>query len=173
MNSHESIADHINQTVASGGRVTFKVTLCGYEGDLILALQLIDSLQLQCAAAMTTWWRANSNQYSHLSAYNQRSERRTFIRGFASTAEDRVEDMYMAEVETATATNPGTELVLLDRSRAVDVKYASMFPNLGSARGRQSQGGYASRSAGQAAGSRADVGSHASAVGGGRAAIGK
>jgi len=155
---------------AEGERDHYTLTMVGFDSDLALGTQLIDSLQLQCTSAALTWWKANAAQYVSLTTYAKRQERRGFIDGFGYAAAQRVKVAYAREVAAAESTTAGTEVALLDRTRAVESYYADAFPNVRRSRGR-SAGGSDSRAAGGVAGRSANIGARGGAVGGGRRSV--
>lgn len=139
------------------GRET-AITLFGYPSDLAQVETLYASLLLQ---AIRDVLNEHVPYYENKAAY-----RRSFLEGFAAEVSDRVKAIYQ-RVETTD--EPGTALVLVDRSKAVTSAVDEMFPKLRSGRrSRLSGGGHGD---GRRSAQRADIGQRA--AGGGRTAIGR
>jgi hypothetical protein len=144
-----------------GGRKQ-AVTVVGYPSDIDVVELLYTSLSLQAANAMI----AASRERPWMDSAETRSFRTSFLYGFASTVQRRLEEIRRRA--EAQSTEPGTALVLRDRTADVEAKFADMFPGLRSARSTVGNG--AGFRAGGAAGQRADL--NQTRVGGRRTAIG-
>jgi hypothetical protein len=140
------------------------VTVVGYPSDIDVVELLFTSLSLQAANGMI----AASRERPWLSAGEVRSFRTSFLYGFASTVQRRLEEIRRRTEAEAVSSEPSTALVLRDRSQDVEQLYADMFPSLGKARATANNG--AGFRVGRAAGERADL--NQTRVGGSRTAIG-
>jgi hypothetical protein len=165
--------DSIKAFVSSRSQSHRTLHLVGFESDVAAAKVLIASLQLQAFTARDQWWKSEG-QFSYYSSYAGTTDahqkfmaKRSFVQAFFGGASARLRDMRKTVVANSTA---GTDLVLVDRSKAVSDWVAE---NMGVGRSSRSKGlaGGVGRSAGFAAGQRADVG--ASRVGGGARGIGR
>lgn len=138
---------------------TMVTVVYGWESDLQMVEVLFASLEIQAMREMT---RARVIRRGG----NGQAFTRSFLIGFAIEVADRLE----AQRKRSTADTPGTgtELVLVDRSKAVEQHVAAQNGRL--RKGRGSTTSHASGFyAGQAAGQRADLGQEG--LGGQRMAI--
>jgi hypothetical protein len=138
-------------------------TVCmvyGWESDLAMVEVLFASLQVQAMreAKMT------HAQNRHI---NGRTWTTSFLIGFANTIWTRLKDQ-RAKAVRDTGDSTGTELAIVDRSKAVDVAYRTAHPRTSKAQSStvRARSGFYS---GQAAGQRADIGN--TRVGGSRVAL--
>ncbi|SHN25347.1 DUF2786 domain-containing protein [Cryptosporangium aurantiacum] len=140
--------------------------LFGYSSDIERTEILFTSLLVQAARGLAA---ARVPARENKAAY-----RRAWLAGFSATVHVRLADAeYRARAEaTATASTSATgrsaELVLADRQRTVDQRFAEAFPKLRSAPRRVLTG--SGHGAGVAAGARADLGG--AALGSRRRALG-
>lgn len=140
-----------------------EIMLFGFPSDLERVEMLYSSLMLQATRDML-------NAYVPYGV-NVAAWRRTFLVGFAAVVSKRVEQAYgRIEAEAERTDQPGTALVLVERTKQVDLAIADMFPKLTKGRRRQLSGG--GRRAGGEAGARADIGNRAG-VGGSRTPLGR
>lgn len=141
--------------VGLGGKGEQVVHVFGYPSDLEKVDLLFASLTLQ---AIRDAMRVEIPYYEHRAAF-----RRTFLDGFARAVGRRLADLYRKTEQEASATAPGTALVLVDRRTAVQKAFEVEYPKVRSSSRNLSGGGYG---AGVQAGQRADIGQRA--AGGGR-----
>ncbi|ALV45012.1 hypothetical protein MB46_05330 [Arthrobacter alpinus] len=130
--------------------------LIGAESDVEQIVRLFNSLQVQLAAAMQTWW-LNYPYKPYLSTHEKTLERRQFQLGFLTTVADRIEALYNLEsVQGA----PGNELVLTGRRERADDHVKLLHPALRNARPQPiSHGSSTAHAAGSYAGTQATVNS--------------
>lgn len=119
----------------SNGKNVINLLIIGFESDVAQFRVLGKSLEVQCAVAMRVWWQENKANYEHLSTQGKWEARSAFITGFAKGAARRMADSKQKVVSEA---GPGTELVLADRSSAVD----EFFTGVPARKGRSSRGYY-------------------------------
>lgn len=143
----------------SGSGPMERVSVVGFPSDLELVDTLVTSLLVQQAAAMLAAQPASS------SASASAAWRRSFLGGYADTVRRRLEEQRSAAAHhdgpggsTAPVGSTSTELVLVRREEAVDGEFRRRFPRLRQSRVSMGTSG-AGRSAGAAAGRRADLGS--------------
>ncbi|MFC8303405.1 DUF2786 domain-containing protein [Specibacter sp. NPDC057265] len=128
--------------------------LIGAESDVQQILRLFASLRLQMETAMTTWWLGYAFK-DYLSTHERTLERRQFQLGFLSTVAARIEQIYSAEVDSAT---PGSGLVLIDRRERAEQHARTLHPDVRRARGHLlATGSRSAHLAGSSAGSLATV----------------
>lgn len=101
------------------------LTIYGFESDVEQAKLLITSLQLQLAAALTSWWKTYDEK-RWLTAMEKFKARRTFMFAFGRGVERRLRASRRAAVQEAESESPGTALVLRDRSRQLADYYATL-----------------------------------------------
>lgn len=141
--------------------------IVGYKSDVDQAKLLIESLQLQSVTALGVWWKDRRGLYGNQS--QKLRARREFIRSFGGGASERIRKSRAAAMDEAESSEPGTALVVRNRSQAVDEHMASLGLSRGRARSRKVDAGAAI--AGAAAGRVANTGDRP--IGGGRTAIGR
>jgi hypothetical protein len=140
----------------------------GYEADVDSIVQLFHSLALQCTLTLGPWYKAKIREHGPwMSGTDKYQAKRSFIRGFARGAEDKLRKVRKTTVDEAVVSAPGTDLVLVDREKKVTDWIAGNMQLGSSGQRRYHNTGTA---AGFAAGQRANVGQ--GTMGGGRAAIG-
>lgn len=100
-----------------------RLHIIGFKSDVERAKQLISSLQVQAAVAVRAWWKLHKDEYVLYASYDQEVARRSFVRGFASGAGERIRSSRQQVVEEA---GSGTELVLVSRDRKVQDFYNSL-----------------------------------------------
>jgi hypothetical protein len=124
--------------------------LVGHEDDVADAETLWTSLSTQAIPAAKAWWRSEGKPAQPWASDNQAYlARREFIYGFARGAGARLRETRRRVVHEA---GSGAELVLVDRSKAVDNWIAANM-RVGVARGgNRRSGGLDARSAGNQAG---------------------
>lgn len=137
----------------SNGKNTINFIIIGHESDVTQFRALGKSLEIQCVVAMREWWQANKTNYDHLNTQGKWEARAAFIVGFARGAARRMAESKRQAISEA---GPGTELVLADRSTAVE----EYFATLGSRKGRSSRGYYDGEASGAGfrAGQQANTG---------------
>lgn len=136
-----------------------QISVIGFAPDLALVETLVTSLFLQLTSAMTAPRQAPAGRpASQVAAW-----RRSFIMGFTATVTERlVSDRQRAAAATDQAhaggqSGPSAELVLRDRSAAVDDEFRQRYPRIRTSRvssGTSESG----RRAGTSAGRTADLG---------------
>lgn len=138
-------------TLQSKGKAWARLFVIGAESDVAQMLQLVESLRIQEAAAMRSWW-ANVDDKSWMTQAEQRKERREFIFGFYRGATVRLRQVVGEEA------GGGKELVLVKRKERAEEWMGEKYPNLKPARQVRLEGGSrAARVAGERAGLTADV----------------
>ena len=100
-----------------------RLHIIGFKSDVERAKTLIASLQIQSAVACRAWWKQHKDEYVLYPSYDQEVARRSFVRGFASGAGERIRNSRQQVVEEA---GTGTELVLVSRDRKVQDYYDSI-----------------------------------------------
>lgn len=149
-----------NVQYIDGKRVKSEVLyLIGFESDVAQAKLLIASLQMQAIVALNTWWGSNW-QHATLTGMEKFKARRQFIISFGYGVHDRLTEMYARVTKEANDAAPGTDLVLVDRKKAVDIYTQDKYHPVAS-RGRGLDGGITGGAAGRAAGRNANVGGKA------------
>lgn len=131
------------------------VILCivGFKSDAEDALQLVLSLDLQCAVALKAWGKTElPTWYSGMEKYKAR---RSFIEYFGRGAAKRIKSNRKQVIEEAAT---GTDLVLVSRSEQVDNFYADL--GLRSSANRRDSS-FTGMGAGFAAGQNANTGERA------------
>lgn len=133
-----------------GGKVDANIV--GFKSDVTLAVQLAESLGLQCSLALAR--EMNTVQFPYYATGSDKfNHRRSFVRGFARAAGKKLADSRRQFVEE---TGPGTDLVLVSRKAKVDTWVTEHLTDLRPTAPRKATpNGLA---AGKAAGQRADVG---------------
>lgn len=165
----EAIASNVHNK--QGKKIGLKLIVVGFEGDCNRARILVTSLALQCVTAST----AHMNQYKMLYGYtatgtDKYNEKRSFIMGFGEGAATRIRRTRAEVVEEATASTPGTALVLADRNAIVKSEFDARFADRRKTRATSIRsGGYES---GVRAGRQARTGIESEVGGSSRKAIG-
>lgn len=135
----------------SNGKNYINLHIVGFESDVAQFRVLGKSLEVQCAVAMRSWWQENKASYDHLSTQGKWEARSAFITGFARGAARRMAESKRQVVSEA---GPGTEIMLADRSTAVE----EFFNGVPARKGRASRGYYDGEASG--AGYRAGQQAH-------------
>jgi len=135
----------------------FTYWLIGFESDVAQAKLLINSLQVQAAVAVRSWWKVHKEDYSWESAYNQEKARRSFVHGFGTGAGLRILENAQQAVQEA---SKGTEIVLVSRKSRVD-DHMDEKTGLKAARPRKATGGGSAAGYGYLAGQQANTGEKA------------
>lgn len=141
----------LKSNLADGARMLW---LVGHASDVDQVEQLFTSLMAQSQAQAKAWWKRDGKQLHPYATDNDAwKARREFIYAFASGAGERLRETKNRVVHE---TGPGTELVLVDRSKAVDrwVDENIQFGKARASRGRD-YGSYAAAQAGKQAGREA------------------
>lgn len=142
--------------------------LVGFESDVDRISQLFHSLAVQCTLTLGPWYREKIREHGHwMNGTDKYQAKRSFIRGFASGVSQKLFVVRKSTIDEATTATPGTDLVLVNREEKV-TDWIGEHMTVGSGGRRRYTGD--GRSAGYAAGQRADVGQ--GTMGGGHAAIG-
>jgi len=139
------------QVIQHTGQSTYGTAVCtayGWEADLGLLEVLFASLEIQAMREMEIARKARAGG-------NGQAFTRSFLTGFAHTASQRLKQQRQAAVDERPGT--GAELVLVDRSKAVDAHFRQENPRVRTARA-SSVSAAGAFFAGQAAGRRADLG---------------
>lgn len=148
-------------------RVGKPLFIVGFQSDVDQAKTLIESLQLQSATAMGTWWKVNKVMYSTQS--QKLRARREFVSSFGYGAGERIRKARASAMDEAEREAPGTALAVRNRSDQVDAHIAGLGLSHGRASRRKGDG--SARMAGTAAGRNANTGDRP--IGGIRTAIGR
>lgn len=129
------------------------IWLVGHKSDVEQAGTLVRSLLVQAPQALNYWWRTEGAELNPVyNTMNQYLAKREFLFAFASGVRERLAEVRRHVVED---TGPGTELVLLDRSKLVQ-DWISENMTFGKAKGRGLKGGTMNAAqAGHAAGREA------------------
>lgn len=143
------------QYTGGTGKV-FTAYLLGFESDVAQAKLLIESLQVQAAVAVRTWWKGNKGYYIGESSYNTEKARRSFVHGFGTGAGARIRSSRLTVIQEAST---GTDLVLVSRKGEVDA-YANQL-RTGKARSRTATGQDGAAGQGYRAGQNANTGNKA------------
>ena len=144
------------------------LSVIGFESDVERVVELFKSLAIQVSLNLATEYRhwvsrISSYEYGQLTGTEKFNWKRSFIRGFASGLKMKFEVIKIAVIEDS---EPGTELVLVDRTAKVD---GWIQDNLKITAGRARRYVADGSSSGHAAGLRADVGQ--TATGGSRKGV--
>lgn len=145
-----------NLQYSGGTGKVFSLYIIGYQSDVDNAMTLINSLQVQSMVAVKEWWKGSKASYSWQSSYDQEKARRSFVHGFGSGAGRRIHDSRLSVIKEAEATSTGTELVLVNRSQAVQAHFDGIAKGKGRSRTATGRDGAASQ--GFAAGQKANTG---------------
>jgi hypothetical protein len=137
----------------SNGKNVIEFIIIGHQSDVEQFVALGKSLEIQCTVAMRAWWLENKVSYDHLTTQGRWEARAAFITGFARGAARRMAESKQRAISEA---GPGTELVLTDRSTAVE----EYFAGLSTRKGRSARGYYDDNASGAGflAGQRANTG---------------
>lgn len=129
--------------------------IVGFETDVEQAILLLTSLQLQAATEVGRWANRQPywDRYTPSEKYN---ERRGFIVGFGNGSATRIKRARQLVVDEQETKTPGTELMLVDRGKLVDQRYAELYPSLRA--GRSMKMGSNGYGAGRVAGQQANTG---------------
>jgi uncharacterized protein DUF2786 len=151
-----------------------KVYIIGHEDEVDRCITLIKSLEIQCIAAMTQWWKdrekerraaaKNPNDFDpfrlpKLTPMEAFKARRQFILSFGNACWSRIHKMresVLAEVKQERGAK-STEVALLDREKEVDEFMQRVYPSLKNVRSNL-RGSNEGRAEGHRAGMSADVG---------------
>lgn len=135
----------------NGKKIT--VWLVGFESDVHQLQTLVNSLQVQGAVALRSWWKDHKDDYQHVRSYEQWEARSSFVEGFGRGAAERIRNSRAEAVQTAST---GTDLVLVERGAKVQEYMDSLNTRKG--RATKSHYDYTANQAGQAAGRQANTG---------------
>jgi hypothetical protein len=151
------------------GKFIETFVVVGFESDVARFKLLYESLERQCAVALSQW--ASSELQSWMSGTDKYKARRSFITGFGTRVRQRLTALREARIsEHTTSSGNGAELVLVDRSaqlekHVADLGWTMTRPRLVSSLGNR---------AGKIAGSQADIGQQRFGQGAGaRGALGQ
>lgn len=130
-----------------------RLYVIGFESDVQQFVTLGKSLEIQGAVALRDWWKTNKPLYAGVRSYEQWEARSSFLNGFGRGAASRITD---GKAQAVSEAGPGTELVLADRSAAVEEHY----DNMAKGKGRSMKYSYdgAAHGAGHTAGRNANTG---------------
>lgn len=159
-----------------------RLYVIGFRSDIERARLLDTSLQLQCANAHATWWKANKNDFAWMDRGLAYRTRRDFVFGFAQGLDAKLamarreaqRDASHSEAERSHVSeakaSESVALVLVNRKERVDEYYDTVWGG----KTRASRGSYAGgvrggRDAGYSAGQRANTAT--TGIAGGRGAI--
>lgn len=164
--------DGTYEASVSSSKKAYCLEITGFTSDLERVLMLESSLRLQAMASMTQWWEQEGKEQYDWETYSHKVRiRQEFMEHFAYGVADKLRvaaDAGKAEAikseavrtgESEEATTESVALVLRSRKDQVKDWYDNHYGKLRSGRysSRQSLSGSA-RTAGRAAGQRADVG---------------
>lgn len=138
------------------GKSNVTLTIVGFESTVSQLKILLASLQLQAVVALGEWWK--TVDAAGYTAMDKFKARRTFIQSFGNGAATRIKKTRASAVKEAESSNPGAELVLVDRKTAVDNFMKEKFSDLKSSKSREKSGGYNASTAGYRAGQQANTG---------------
>lgn len=129
------------------------IWLVGHTSDVEQATTLVNSLLVQAPQALDYWWRTEGAELNPAyNTMNQYLAKREFLFAFASGVRSRLAETRRQVVEES---GPGTELVLVDRSKLVQ-DWIGQNMSFSKAKGRGLKGGTESAArAGHAAGREA------------------
>lgn len=156
-----------------------RLTLVGFSKDVERARFLDASCQLQSARALKTWWATVDANY--LSAMQKFKMKREFLYSFAlglnaklklaasAGRDEAASDVADRTGQTVDEARTSTELVLRSKTEQINDWVDQHYGTLRTTTRRIASGGTSARSAGYAAGQRADVGQ--AGVGGSRRAL--
>jgi hypothetical protein len=134
------------------GRVN--LSLVGFESDVTRVEQMFTSLGAQCSLTMASKYASAVDEHAAFwSGTDKYNWKRSFIQGFAQGLREKL--IAVKRVVVADAA-PGTDLVLVDRTKQVDQHIASSM-RIGVA-GRARRYGEDAHDTGRSAGLRADIG---------------
>lgn len=149
-----------------------KTYVIGFESDVENALVLIASLQVQAHRAQLSWWQTEQHRlYSWHTSMDKFRMRRSFLTAFNEEVWQRIYRTRRQVVKEASATTPGTDLVLKDRGDRVKSFIDSKY-DLVTKKSRALQTDPDGARAGRLAGASADIGQTGVGRTGGRSAIG-
>ena len=143
------------QYTGGSGKV-FSFWIIGFESDVAQAKTLVNSLQIQAAVAVRSWWKNTKSDYEFATPYDQEKARRSFVYGFGSGAGARIRESRQQAVAEAST---GTELVLV--SREAKVQEYMDAKNTRRARARTAATCGRAKEAGYRAGQNANTGDRA------------
>lgn len=129
------------------------IWLVGHQRDVKQAVTLVRSLLIQAPHALDHWWRTEGAElHPAYNTMNQYLAKREFYFAFGSGVRSRLSEIRNHVVQES---GPGTELVLVDRSKIVD-NWVNENMTFDKARGKSLKGGTQSAAmAGHAAGREA------------------
>lgn len=108
------------------------LSIVGHKGDVERAVAIITSLRIQATSALAHRERTDYD-FILATGAQRRSMRGSYLMMFASTAADRIK-ANRRTVHATVAKGTGTDLVLVDRSKAVDRYVEDQFGKLGKGR---------------------------------------
>lgn len=140
------------------GRMTKGVELyvVGFESDVMDALTLIFSLDLQGAVAVKQYAKSQKDAWSWYDNNRKTLARKSFLIAFGNGAGKRIREQRVTVIEES---SDGTALVLVDRAAQVKEFYDQK--KLRKSRSRGGAYDYSAHNAGYAAGQNANVGANA------------
>lgn len=128
------------------------IWLVGHTSDVEQAAILLRSMLVQSEMAMRHWWENGGRESSGFDRATKKLARRQFMFGFGNGVRERLREIHNRVVEES---EPGTALVLVDRSKKVD-SWIGDNMTFGKGRSRSLKGGsYAAGDAGHQAGREA------------------
>lgn len=128
------------------------IWLVGHTSDVEQAAILVRSMLIQSEMAMRYWWENGGRETSGHDRATKKLARRQFMFGFGNGVRERLREIHNRVVHES---EPGTALVLVDRSKKVD-DWVGQNMSFGKGRSRSLKGGsYAAGDAGHAAGREA------------------
>lgn len=135
---------------------TTRMWIAGYQSDVEQLLVLAASLQVQCIAALSTWWK--TVDATGWTAMQKFKARRQFILSFGNGAGERIARSRQEAVQESTNSEPGTALALVNRATATEQWINEMFNLTAGKSVKMAGGNRASREAGYKAGQNANTG---------------
>lgn len=100
---------------SEAGNKKVHIWLVGHKTDVEQAATLVRSLVIQAEYAANYWWKTEGDK--SLSSWNAFVQKRQFIYAFGSGVRERLSEVRNRVVNES---GPGTELVLLDRTKLVE-----------------------------------------------------
>lgn len=138
------------------GRNHTGLIIVGFESDVERVVMLYQSLVLQCTLSGATWYKnwldRCASQWYTPSGTDKFNAKRGFVSGFANGVKEK---MALWKRDTVASAAPGTDLVLVDRTKKVDA-YIQDEMRITRTRGRSYEA--SARGAGYRSGMSADLG---------------
>jgi hypothetical protein len=135
-------------------REAIDFVVAGYESDVDQTVLLLTSLQMQAAAAMTTWWKNDPKHEYYARGLAFRSKR-SFIEMFGVGAGQKIR-LAQRRARATLSSGSGAEVAIRDKSRDVEEFLADKGLTVKAK--RRKDGSWEARDSGYDAGQRANTG---------------